>query len=111
MPLTWEFRALLNKDLKVFNIEYNMTLLDKQPTFWVYYCTSKADVLGRLILSETDLIFEPMNENFKGWRNYASRPAFTRPRSLPRPPSDEPHSQLRRRLHPRVEESHHAHRH
>lgn len=87
MPLTWDFRALLNKDLTAFNIEYNMTLLDKQPTFWVYYCTRYADVLGRLILSETDLIFEPMNDNFKGWCNYASSrfladPAFHDPQAM-----------------------------
>jgi hypothetical protein len=79
VPLTWDFRALMHKDLTVYNIEYNMTLLDKQPTFWAYYCTRNADVLGRLILSDADLIFEPMNDNFKGWCNYASNPGSPDP--------------------------------
>lgn len=66
-------RTLVLKDLSKYDIEMRMTELPNFPVFWCYYCTSGADVLGRLTLTESELLFTPLNDNFKGYHNYAGR--------------------------------------
>lgn len=69
----FSFRSLVMKDLSVFRLEQQMMRLEEYPSFWVYYCTMGSDVLGRLTLTPTELIFEPLNDNFKGYVSYSGR--------------------------------------
>lgn len=57
-------------DLKVFNVEKLMQTDPKMPTFFVYYCTTSGDILGKLMFTNREVIFEPLNENLKGFYNY-----------------------------------------
>ena len=43
----------------------------KMPIFFVYYCTTQGDVLGKLMFTNREMIFEPLNENLKGFYNYS----------------------------------------
>ena len=47
-----------------------MQVQAKMPTFFVYYCTSQGDVLGKLFFTDREMIFEPLNENLKGFYCY-----------------------------------------
>ena len=38
-------------------------------TFYVFYLTVKGSALGKLIITDYELIFEPLNEKFKGFVN------------------------------------------
>jgi hypothetical protein len=63
-------RQLCAKDLDTFHIESRCMDMENYPVFWVYYCTAEADVLGKLVMANTEMIFEPLNDNFKGFYNY-----------------------------------------
>lgn len=58
------------QDLRDFKVEQIMQVQAKMPTFFVYYCTSQGDVLGKLMFTDREMIFEPLNENLKGFYNY-----------------------------------------
>lgn len=38
-------------------------------TFYVFYLTIKGSVLGKLMITDYELIFEPLNDKFKGFVN------------------------------------------
>lgn len=38
-------------------------------TFYVFYLTIKGSALGKLIITDYELIFEPLNDKFKGFVN------------------------------------------
>lgn len=67
-------RSLIMKDVETYNIELKMMRLSSYPIFWVYYCTADADVLGKLVLTPTELVFEPLNPNFRGYYDYRGTP-------------------------------------
>lgn len=73
IPGTVSSRPLVIKDLKTFNIELKMMRLNSYPIFWMYYCTSSADVLGKVTLTPTELVFEPLNPSLHGFVDYRSR--------------------------------------
>lgn len=66
-------RPLQLKDLSEYSLEDRMMLLPNFPVFLLYYCTSTADVLGRLVVSQTEIIFEPLNHAFRGFYDYQGR--------------------------------------
>lgn len=66
-------RPLQLKDLSEHSLEDRMMMLPNFPMFLLYYCTSAADVLGRLVVSQTELIFEPLNHAFRGFYDYQGR--------------------------------------
>lgn len=37
--------------------------------FFIYYCTIRGDVLGKIIITNNEILFEPLNEQFKGYIN------------------------------------------
>ena len=43
-----------------------------QPTFYLHYCTIRGDALGKLTLTDYELLFEPLNPNLKGFINQES---------------------------------------
>ena len=47
-----------------------MQELKEYPAYWVYYCTMGSEVLGKITLTPTELVFEPLNDNFKGFISY-----------------------------------------
>jgi len=57
-------------DLKNFAIEEMMMRYGKPPVFFVYYCTNNGDILGKLLLTEYEMIFEPLNDSLKGYFSY-----------------------------------------
>lgn len=57
-------------DLRKFGIEDILANHPKTPTFYVYYCTQAGDILGKLILTDKEMIFEPLNDKLKGFYNY-----------------------------------------
>lgn len=61
------------KDVETFNIELKMMRLSNYPIFWLYYCTAEADILGKLVLTPTEIVFEPLNPNFRGYYDYRGR--------------------------------------
>ena len=66
-------RGLTIKDLKTFNIELKLMRLNSYPIFWLYYCTAGADVLGKVILTPTEMVFEPLNPNLREFVDYRSK--------------------------------------
>ncbi len=42
----------------------------KTPKFYLYYATVHGDVLGNVIMTDQELIFDPLNEQFKGLLSY-----------------------------------------
>ncbi len=77
-PPGMQCRSLVMKDLGKFNIERHMTKLEKYPSFWVFYSTMGSDCLGKLTLTPTELVFEPLNDNFKGYFNYNGKLMITK---------------------------------
>lgn len=65
-------RQLCVKDLEVFQIENKCMEKHEYPFFWVYYCTAISDFFGKLTFGRTEMVFEPLNENFQGYMNYDS---------------------------------------
>jgi hypothetical protein len=57
-------------DLRKFGIEDILAKHPTCPTFFVYYCTQAGDILGKLMLTEKEMIFEPLNDKLKGFYNY-----------------------------------------
>ena len=60
-------------DLRNFQIERLMRTDKNMPTFFVYYCTTGGDILGKLMFTEYEMIFEPLNPNLKGFYNYTGK--------------------------------------
>lgn len=42
----------------------------KLPTYFAYYCTTEGDILGKLMFTDYEVLFEPLNERLKGYFNY-----------------------------------------
>lgn len=42
-------------------------------TFYIHYSTIKGDALGKLILTDYEIIFEPLNTRLKGFINQTGR--------------------------------------
>jgi hypothetical protein len=59
------------QDLKTFEIQKMMENDPNNPTFFVYYCTTGGDVLGKLIFTSNEVIFDPLNAKLKGVISYA----------------------------------------
>lgn len=56
--------------LKKFGIEDILANHPITPAFYVYYCTQGGDILGKLMLTDNEMIFEPLNHKLKGFHNY-----------------------------------------
>lgn len=66
-------RDLTVLDLRNFRIE-NLMMNDlRMPTFFVYYSTVGGDILGKLMFTDREMIFEPLNSGLKGFYNYGSK--------------------------------------
>jgi hypothetical protein len=59
------------EDLRKFGIEDNLANHPKLPIVYVYYCTSGGDILGKLMLTDNEMIFEPLNHSLKGFYSYS----------------------------------------
>jgi hypothetical protein len=59
------------QDVREFNIDDIMAQADT-PIFYCYYKTTAGDVLGKLLFTDQEMIFEPLNDYFKGFFNYSS---------------------------------------
>lgn len=57
-------------DLRKYNLEERLMSDPATPTFYVYYATVHGDILGNLILTDYEMIFDPLNEKFKGILSY-----------------------------------------
>lgn len=52
------------------NTDFEKILENHKPfTFYVHYSTVKGDALGKLIVTEEEIMFEPLNRNLKGFIN------------------------------------------
>lgn len=49
----------------------------KNPIFFVYYSTIGGDILGKLMFTDREMIFEPLNSGLKGFYNYGSKKEFS----------------------------------
>lgn len=58
-------------DLRNLNIERLLQNDPFLPTFFAYYCTTEGDILGKLMLTKYEVLFEPLNEKLKGYYHYA----------------------------------------
>jgi hypothetical protein len=61
-------REPTSSDLKDISFE-NIMATHEPFTFYVFYLTIKGSVLGKLMITDYELIFEPLNEKFKGFVN------------------------------------------
>lgn len=59
------------EDLRKFGIEDTLANHPKLPIVYLYYCTSGGDILGKLMFTDNEMIFEPLNHSLKGFYNYA----------------------------------------
>lgn len=57
-------------DVKKFNIEGRLATDPKTPKYHLYYATVHGDVLGQVILTDREILFDPLNEQFKGLFSY-----------------------------------------
>lgn len=46
------------------------------PTYFVYYCSAEADIFGRLMFFEYEMVFEPLEPRFRGFFNYTEGDVF-----------------------------------
>lgn len=61
-------REPTTSDFKEINFESIMA--SNEPyTFFVFYLTIKGSALGKLMITDYELIFEPLNDKFKGFVN------------------------------------------
>ena len=52
------------------NTDFEKTVENHEPfTFYLHYSTVKGDALGKLILTEEEIMFEPLNKQLKGFIN------------------------------------------
>lgn len=49
----------------------------RNPKFYLYYSTVHGDILGQLVLSDYEIIFDPLNEQFKGIYSYENGDLLT----------------------------------
>ena len=60
------------KDLDQLQVEEVMQNDIDMPIFYCYYCTSGGDILGQLMFTNDEIIFDPLNSNLKGYYDYES---------------------------------------
>lgn len=54
----------------LMNIDFEKIIENHQPySFYVHYSTVKGDALGKLILTDYEIMFEPLNKSLKGFIN------------------------------------------
>ena len=54
----------------LMNTDFERVMEEHEPfTFYLHYSTVKGDALGKLTLTDFELIFEPLNPRFKGFAN------------------------------------------
>lgn len=54
----------------IMNGEFEKIAENHKPfTFYVHYSTVRGDALGKLILTDYEIIFEPLNKKLKGFIN------------------------------------------
>lgn len=58
------------RDLESFKVEDIMQNDKEMPIFYCYYCTSGGDILGQLMFTKNEIIFDPLNSNLKGYYDY-----------------------------------------
>lgn len=63
-------RELEVSDVTTLDIERRMTIDPRSPTFYFYYATYHGDVLGKVLITDMEIIFDPLNEKFKGVYGY-----------------------------------------
>jgi hypothetical protein len=57
----------------IMNGRFEIILENHKPyTFFVHYSTVRGDALGKLILTDYEIIFEPFNQKLKGFINQDS---------------------------------------
>ena len=61
-------REPTSSDFKEIPFE-NIMATHEPFTFYVFYLTIKGSALGKLIITDYELIFEPLNDKFKGFVN------------------------------------------
>jgi len=72
VPVDSRLKPLLDltiMDLKRFDLERRLMHLSVQPQYFMYYNTVHGDILGSVVLHDRELVFEPLNPNFKGHFN------------------------------------------
>ena len=57
-------------DLNEFKIEQRLMTDPSTPVFYLYYSTVNGDILGKLMFTDYEIIFEPLNQKFKGVYSY-----------------------------------------
>lgn len=54
----------------LMNTDFEKIIENHKPnTFYVHYSTVKGDALGKLILTDYEIMFEPLNKSLKGFIN------------------------------------------
>lgn len=61
-------REPTSSDFKDIDFE-DIMAMHEPFTFYVFYLTIKGSVLGKLMITDFEVIFEPLNEKFKGFVN------------------------------------------
>lgn len=57
-------------DVRAMSLESKMRTDPREPVFFVYLATGFGEVLGKLILTDMEVMFDPLGEQFKGHFNY-----------------------------------------
>lgn len=63
-------RDLTFEDVIEHDLESRIMRDPKSPTFYLYYGTVHSDILGKVLLTDMEIIFDPLNERFKGIFGY-----------------------------------------
>jgi hypothetical protein len=63
-------RDLSIEEVIQHNLETRIMRDPKSPTFYLYYGTVQRDILGKVFLTDLEIIFDPLNERFKGIFGY-----------------------------------------
>lgn len=54
----------------IMSIDFEKIVENHKPiTFYIHYSTVKGDALGKLILTDYEMMFEPLNKSLKGFIN------------------------------------------
>lgn len=57
----------------LMTIDLDSVIENHKPySFFIHYSTVKGDALGKLILTDQEIIFDPLNKNLKGFINQES---------------------------------------
>lgn len=57
-------------DVRAMSVEAKLRSYSVEPVFFVYLATGLGEVLGKLILTDMEVMFDPLSERFKGQFNY-----------------------------------------